>query len=382
MDESRRYRIIFLGAGFSKPAGLPLGIELWQEIRARAEVLSGRGSKFHDDLETYQAFRRDCDGLDIGIDQVDFEEFLGFLDVEFFLGLRGGDTWSDDGNETQVLIKTLIGEILAERTPQPSDIPDIYLEFARRLQSDDLILTFNYDVLLERALERVGKPYRLFPSRYSAVHQYHAEVDGTRNEVILLKVHGSIDWFDRRRYLERVAARAPVGLPTDDPIFERTDIITEPLVDGPRFPNDPLQELHRVRNIERVYRTSPRFLATPWLLTPSTMKVIYTVRDFWRDLGGAGTLNLGMAIIGFSLPPHDEYARQVLYRMVRNYQRKYWDEEIIGHRKTPLVLVDYRPSDPPRDDFRQRYAFIDWNKAACYFDGFTPATLAAVFAEK
>lgn len=384
MNEAQRHRIVFLGAGFSKPAGLPLGFDLWNEIRDRATLLGGRAGKFHDDVRTYQAFRRDCDGVDIPIDQIDFEEFLGFLDVEFFLGLRGGDTWSDDGNETQVLIKTLIGEILTERTPQPAHIPELYLEFARRLQPDDLVLTFNYDVLLERALDSVGKPYRLFPNRFSNIHEHYGEIDSSKEEVILLKVHGSIDWFDRRRYLERIAGRKQFALPepTDDPIFGRTDIITEQLVDGPRFPADPLQEMYRVRNIEKVYSKPPLFLATPWLLTPSSMKVIYALRDFWRGLGGAGTLDLGMAIIGFSLPAHDEYTRQVLYRMVRNYQRAHWDEDIIGRRKTPLVLVDYRPLGASRDDFRRRYAFVDWDKATCCFDGFTKDTLAHLFANK
>ena len=77
-------------------------------------------------------FRRDCDGLGIPVDQIDFEEFLGFLDIEFFLGLRGSDTGSEDGNETQVLIKTLIAEILTELTPQPERIPELYVQFARR----------------------------------------------------------------------------------------------------------------------------------------------------------------------------------------------------------------------------------------------------------
>ena len=384
MEETRRYRIIFLGAGFSKPAGLPLGFELWNEIRKRASILWGRASKFHDDVRTYQAFRRDCYGTDLPEDQIDFEEFLGFLDVEFFLGLRGGDTWSDDGNETQILVKTLIGEILTERTPQSEEISDLYLEFARRLKPNDLILTFNYDVLLERALERVGKAYRLFPNRYTKIHAHYAEIDSSKDEVILLKVHGSVDWFDRRRYLERIAGRAQFGLPapTDDPIFGRAEIITEPLVNGPRFPGDPLQEMHRVHNIEQVYRKPPLFLATPWMLTPSSMKIVYALKEFWHGLGGAGTLNLGMAIVGFSLPTHDEYAHQVLYRMVRNYQRAYWDQEIIGHRKTPLVLVDYRAAGAPRDDFLRRYAFVDWSKTTCCFDGFTQDSLPHLFADK
>jgi hypothetical protein len=383
MDHKRRYRIILLGAGFSKPAGLPLGAELWHEVRERANVLNGRASKFHDDLRTYQAFRRDCDGVDVSLDKIDFEEFLGFLDVEFFLGLRGGDTWSDDGNETQVLVKTLIGNILTERTPQPSHVPELYLEFARRLQPNDLVLTFNYDVLLERALERVGKAYRLFPNRYRETHEFLDEIDSSRKEVVLLKVHGSIDWFDRRRYSELLAKRAEMSLPapTDDPIFGRTEIVAEPLVSGPRSPNDPLQQMYRVRNVEQVYLKFPLFRATPWLLTPSSLKVIYALKDFWRGLGNAGTFNFGMAIVGFSLPSHDEYSRQVLYRMVRNYQSADWDQEVIGQRKTPLVLVDYHEAGTCREDFCRRYAFVDWSKAKCCFDGFTQDTLTHLFAE-
>ena len=139
--------------------------------------------------------------------------------------------------------------------------------------------------------------------------------------------------------------------------------------------------MHRVLNIESVYRKPLLFSVTPWLLTPSTMKVIYALKDFWHGLGGAGALNLGMAIFGFSLPAHDEYAHQVLYRMVRNYQRVYWDEEILGLRKTPLVLVDYRPPGELRDDLRCRYAFVDWNKAICCLDGFTKDTLAPIFGD-
>ena len=266
---------------------------------------------------------------------------------------------------------------------QSTAIYTIYLTRPRRLQPNDLILTFNYDVLLERALERIGKPFRLFPNRYTAVRDYYGEVDSERQEVILLKVHGSIDWFDRRRFLERIAARERSGLsaPPDDPIFGRTDVHTETLVDGPRFPNDPLREMHRVREVELVYQKLPLFVAAPWLLTPSSIKVIYAIKDFWHGLGGAGALNLGMAIIGFSLPQHDEYARQVLCRMVRNYQRVYWDESILGLRKSPLVLVDHRPDGASRDEYCKRYRFVDWDKATCCFEGFSEGTLPHIFAE-
>ena len=111
-------------------------------------------------------YKEDCFGVRIKPDDVEFEDFMRFLDIEHFLGLRGSDTLSRAGNEATVIVKTLIGEIPAWLTPAPDKIPPLYLEFARGLQPDDYVLTFNYDVLLERALEAVDKPYRLFPSRY------------------------------------------------------------------------------------------------------------------------------------------------------------------------------------------------------------------------
>jgi hypothetical protein len=153
--------------------------------------MTGRASQFREDLDEYVEFKEKCDGVRLERDQVDFEEFLGFLDIEHYLRLRGKDTWSDDGNETQVIIKTLIGQILTEKTPQSHAIPKLYMRFAERLQPHDRIITFNYDVLLERACEAVGKPFRLGHWNYS--------IGLPPDEVItILKLHGSIDWFDKK----------------------------------------------------------------------------------------------------------------------------------------------------------------------------------------
>ncbi len=84
-----------------------------------------------------------------------------------------------------------------------------------------------------------------------------------------------------------------------------------------------------------------------------------------------------MAIIGFSLPSQDEYARQVIYRLVKNYQSISWDKtwDDVGHKKTPLVLVDFRPTDDDKAAFRQRYSFVDWSKAQTCFTGFGETAL-------
>ena len=96
------FRILILGAGFSKPAGLPLAPELWKEIMRLARALTGRAAKLQEDLRNYIAYKHDCDGVDLDEDEVDFEDFCRFLDIEHYLGLRGSDTWSQDGNEGTV----------------------------------------------------------------------------------------------------------------------------------------------------------------------------------------------------------------------------------------------------------------------------------------
>jgi hypothetical protein len=101
------YRLFVLGAGFSRPAGLPLAFELWEEIRQQGLHLTGRAAKFG-------------------------EDFMKYLDLEHYLGLRGSDTWSEDGNEGTIVTKYLIAKILARQLNELANVPALYLEFARR----------------------------------------------------------------------------------------------------------------------------------------------------------------------------------------------------------------------------------------------------------
>ncbi|MEI6260991.1 MAG: SIR2 family protein [Deltaproteobacteria bacterium] len=383
MDE-HKYRIIILGAGFSKPAGLPIADELWREILVRSESLSGRASKFNDDLDEYILYRRECDGVEFTRDTIIFEEFLGFLDIEHYLGLRGSDTWSRDGNEGQVVVKTLIGEILSKYMPSPNTIPELYLEFARRLQPHDYVLTFNYDILLERALDAIVKPYRLFPHRYKSSGRTANIIDSSKDEITILKLHGSIDWFDKSQYIELEAdiKRQSATILPAHPVFNSNiDWGIHPVLDGPRIPNDPLLNMYRIADIESLYQRQILFLATPWILTPSTNKVIYSspLQEFWDGLGRAGGTNFGMAIIGYSLPHHDHYARQAIYSLVTNYQQTNWDKDIFGFKKTPLVLVDYRTDSESVVDYRDNYRFVDFEKASLYLNGFDATAVDKLF---
>lgn len=371
---ARKFRIFILGAGFSQPAGLPLADDLWSEVRRRGESLKDRAGKFESDLRAYLLYRQQCDDVTLSLDEVDFEDFMGFLDIEHFLALRGRHTWSSDGNEGTVVAKTLIGRVLAESTPSSGRIPEIYLKFAKELQSDDVVLTFNYDVLLERSLEAVGKPYRLFPDRYTSAEDGATTVDDSREEVSVLKLHGSIDWFDRTEYSQLEQQYRNLGLPTQPPhpVFAHTsELGVTKLLEGPGHADDPLNEMYRVRDVDSLYRKDIMFSATPWILVPSTVKILYgdKLRNFWYGLGSAGILNFGLSIIGYSLPRQDDYARQIVYRIVTNYQQAHWDEEMFGLRKSPLAVVNRCQDTGALQNLRRRYSFVDWSRAVLYDKG-------------
>jgi len=371
------YRLLFLGAGFSHPAGLPLGQELFREVRRRVNSELTSDNHVERDLNRFIDYTERCFGRVLSPDNVDCEEFLGFLDVEHYLGLKGKDTWSSEGNESQLIIRKAIGQVIRSMTPKI--IPDAYRRFAAQLNSTDYICTFNYDTLLEQALESEGVPYRLFPQRYSEVHPMSCTIDTeTPDELVLIKLHGSIDWFSRRgfdeyeQHIRETTHMYPEGYKASHPLFGQEAIVTPiPLTDGPRPKNDTLLQLYRVIDVDTAL-AQPFWKCTPFILSPSTTKLFYAepLMEFWHGLQRTGRMNLSFGIIGYSLPKYDDYAMQVLYRIARNYQHYEPNLEFEGRKKTNVRIIDFQATPDAQKQFRDRYQFLDWTRTDAVFTGF------------
>lgn len=283
------FRVFVIGAGFSRPAGLPLASELFSEVRNRIELRHGPETKFQRDVEDYLEYRKACDGLDLDEANLDLEQFMSYLDIEHYLDLRGSDTWSLEGNESQLMIRKGIGEVIHGSTPAANQLPDCYYRFAEQLSPHDLVITFNYDVVLERALDHVGKPYRLFPHRYKSIGRHSSTIDSDIEEVTILKLHGSVDWFDDRQYLEISGSLSEQGATSVNihSVFDKPERYgAEPLVQGPRPENDPLLHIHRIRDVDDYYLRDNGFSA-PFILSPSHVKFVYAepLIDFWSGMG-------------------------------------------------------------------------------------------------
>lgn len=377
MHTINTYRLLFLGAGFSHLAGLPLGPQLFKEVRKRISKEHSSDNHVERDLKRFIDYTARCFGREILPIDVDLEEFLGFLDVEHYLGLKGKDTWSSEGNESQLMIRKAIGQVISSKTPKV--IPEAYRRFAAQLNSTDYICTFNYDTLLEQALDSVGVPYRLFPLRYSEIHPMSCIIDSdTPDELVIIKLHGSIDWFSRKGYDEfaKLIQEDPsMDTPefiTTHPIFGQDAIVNSiPLTDGPRPKNDTLLQLYRALNVD-VALEQPFWKCTPFILSPSATKLFYAeaLMEFWRGLQRSGGTNLSLGIIGYSLPDYDNYAMQVLYHIARNYQYFEQDLEYEGRKKTKIRIVDHQSTYKDQKRFRKRYRFLDWERTEALYTGF------------
>ena len=388
-SDAKRFRVFVLGAGFSHAAGLPLGAELWNEVRHLARRRHGESNIIEHELEGYLEYLERTEGRAPVADEVDYEQFLGFLDLEHVLGFRGSKEDTSEGNGAQLTIKRLIGEVLVDRAPaDATQIPHVYRDFASRLCTSDWVLSFNYDTLLEQALDAVGKPYRLFQNRMTYVNPKlgTGTADSSRDELVLLKLHGSIDWFDKTPYDEAKIAVSTAGVGLEPHGYGHfhpdSRLVLHPLLEGPQFPDDPMLSLYRMKNYREYYRQAyvPQ---APFILAPSSAKLLYsgTLRPLWWGIGRAGGMNLGLSIIGYSVPYHDEHARRALYSLASNYTSFGPDFEIAGVRKLPLRIVNLASTPDAVDGFRKSYQFIDWQKAEVWLEGFTERALDFLFAE-
>ena len=381
----KTFRILILGSGFSKPAGLPLGSELFGEVRELIRHKYGSNS-VESDIKRYKEYVAATEGKEIRDDSLDYEKFLGFLDTEHFLGFDGGDRLSDEGNASQLRVRRAIAEIIYRRTPKTP--PPLYRAFTRKLNPSDWILTFNYDTLLESALDAEEIPFRRYPHRFSKICWGHNEVDESKEEVVVLKLHGSIDWYDRTVYERKMEDRRTCSIKYEDKdlVFGENRVV-EPvqITDGPRSKDDYLAKIYRVPNLEPLLDSDMwkrRFWeCCPLILPPSESKLFYSwpLRDLWYGINRMGEFNLSICVVGYSLPTYDEYARQAFYSMFSNYTAYEPNLEFRGKRKTPIRILDYNTKDKSGADIRSRYRFADWSRTELNLDGLNESTIEWLF---
>lgn len=205
-------RLFILGAGFSAAAGVPMTSTVLDCAMRMCRVES---TEFAEHLDE---FARECFQIESGTPDytaLDMAKFVTYLEYAALRELGGGDNWSELGSKPLLCLRYYLGKAITSATPSIEALPEVYVRFAKLLRpQSDLVITFNWDCVLELALRKIGKPYS-YTSR-----------DG---HVVVEKLHGSVNW--RRRLppgegYRHTVAWSPVGFGRNGELYFSDDLLS------------------------------------------------------------------------------------------------------------------------------------------------------------
>ncbi|MEX2307878.1 MAG: hypothetical protein WD738_09820 [Pirellulales bacterium] len=331
-------RCFVLGAGFSQPAGMPNAGDLTSLLIQ--EVLSEDGDEvFHEWLDQLQQAIRLINGIDSN-SRVSVEELfyyapstaemrrmqqqmcpVGRMDFETpHKRSEEIDAWLARLNEE--LVRVIVN---CERGCELQSAK----AFCSVMNDDDVVVSFNYDTIVERSLESLGRGWN----------------HGLRNEankqgVTVLKLHGSVDWFMFRR--------GTANYKKYELLFRKDN------VNGVENDEDAAFELCRIQNCELLNETLNSVHLDlqpanaqwgPALGGLGLYKPLHRVPGLgnaWERAGRAISRAESIIVVGFSLSPFDTMAR--LQLAAAKLYRK-------GDVTQRMIVAD--PSDEVVERYRQ-----------------------------
>lgn len=172
----KQNRLFILGAGFSAGAGIPTIDQLLFDCM---QLFESECPSLYKRVNNYA---RTCFSTDQNVDytKVNFSDFCTYLEYIELREFGGGERWSNRGSREKLAFRYYLAKAIVNATPAPVDIPEVYIQFASQLRKGDIIITFNWDPLLEIALSKIGKTF-------AYTNYYEADIR-------IYKFHGSVNW--------------------------------------------------------------------------------------------------------------------------------------------------------------------------------------------
>lgn len=366
-DTFPHFRLFILGAGFSKPAGLPLGEDLFKRVQDETKRES---QYFEQEIEEWtKLYPRQ---------RLNLERVLAYSHGKHYLRLKGPKELFSHGSESIVAARKVIQRILINCTP--TDSPSLYRRFSKHLSPNDVVLTFNYDTLLEQSLDTIGKSFTLTPEWWLSRNL----PESGQEYVDLLKLHGSIDWYDRKHYDDALRWHREQGndeVPDRDPIFGPDPLVQPvPLNKGETnkdFGRNIIPRVFRVPNHLKFFPLEnngyPFNRVVPFMLPLSHNKLLGNdaILDLWENLDYVRNELTSIVIIGYSMPEYDSYAYETIGRLCYLYQSE-GRKTGRNNRRVPIQIITLAES---MSSAMKDTPFLDPSQTLIWLKGFTDDSL-------
>lgn len=282
-------RVFVLGAGVSKHLGYPLTNDLI------GEIIPNHFANDHDTFLIVNFIRNLYPNFDLNYKiYPNIEDVLSLIEVSKDIGAKIPSTeyryYTDDVLEIKrAMLKKIYEYFFIKLKKVEGDKATKIVEFANCLKPSDVIISFNWDLNLEKALKKLKKEY-----------QYNLADGKNIEKITILKPHGSMNWFKRDE----------ISLSKDK---------TEPLFEGPK----EIQVFKRLRPVNAIKKD---FL--PLIIAPIMQKEINEdLKKIWEDIYAVLSQTDKINILGYSLPNIDMNVRYIFRTAIRrnkhiqNYNR-------------------------------------------------------------
>lgn len=352
-------RAFILGAGFSKPAGMPLATDLTSALIDRAtrqgDLTEMRG--WLDSLTDRLNYLHRISDQKINVEEIfhyaHFDAETHRLKHQMAsVGRHDGQTsWNDaESIETWLgyMEESLIDELWEQQTK--ADLQPI-VRWAQNIDAEDRVISFNYDTLVEHALRTSGMAWS---------HGMPEESETGRVKV--LKLHGSIDWlvFERAQFNSQNATLLFRKRNANDDLGVRESATIEDSCDLIRVNNrDILTNAIQNRDLAQCYQQ----FALAGLGSYKPLHRIPGLAVPWVEAGRAILEADEIIIVGFSLSQFDAMARLKFAGMIKR-------RSDTGCPKPKVTLIDPGADDERKADFEavfgevecicERHEVIDW----------------------
>ena len=347
-------RVFILGAGFSKPAGMPLATELLPLLNAELELEEMR--EWLDDLQERLAwlfeYNTPSGAFALNIEQV---FHYAHFDIEVFrlqqhlspVGRGHGMTAWNQAESVKAWLSHLEDALrdVILKADDRSDLAPI-TRWAKVVNEQDAVLTFNYDTLVERALATEGKAWN---------HGTQREED---TGVPVYKLHGSIDWI--------VAHRSESLLSKFDPLFDkananRSQRDTGHVEDDFRLWRCRTSEQLRDWISGRIFQfiphgSQPRSVGIAGLGTYKELHLVPGLGAVWaHGMKALDQADLAV-VVGFSMSEFDAMAQMQFAAVARARKRE--------NRPLRVRVIDPGLDGAMEDRFRRVFRSVDCEKKA------------------
>jgi hypothetical protein len=272
-------RIFILGAGFSAAAGIPMTATLLEQAM---QLFRWECPGVFERVQNYTQVAFGLGEAEPNYKTIGFSDLCTFLDYAELRESGGKERWSDHGSRERLALKHYLGKTIINSTPAPESIPELYKAFATQLRDNDVVITFNWDCLLENALVAIGKPYT-----YGA----------SDNRPVLCKMHGSVHW--------RIGNQL---------VFYRFRLAWQPVEfigvsQSGLYSSDDLLRRDAWQSAQPIGGEVEPFLVLPGY---GKAKDVQTVRWLWYKPEGFFPWAEQVYVIGLSLSPDDFFVRSFL----------------------------------------------------------------------